>query len=777
MDFNSIEDIDNVRLTWNVFPTTKIDATRLSVPIASLYTPLRQREDLPILHEDPVVCRQCQGILNPYCHLDLTINIWNCPFCNTVNKLPVPDIIPLQCQQEFTTMEYVTSRRNATPPVFLYVIDLCLDDENLSNLIESILTSIDLLPEHVLIGLITFGKNVNVYELGNQDVSINSLTFNGNKPYTLEQIESILGLLPNSLVVKSSQPAQQKSAILNYRGSRFVQPVSLCQYQLRMILEQILKDSFPIKRHERPMRATGSAVNIALNLLKSCFDQTGSHMLLFSGGPCTYGPGMIVDVPFKEPLRSHKDIQGDTAKHYKKAAAFYDNLSTLAAVNGHTVDIFVGSYDQVGLYEMSPLCEKTNGAVVLSDSFTTVIFKQSLNKFFSKDNFGFLEMGLNATLDLKVSKNLKINGMIGHGVSLHSNKEKSSISDTEIGLGGTTAWKLCNVTPHSSYGIYFEIANNTSSVGLDNNTAFIQYILYYQHPSGEMRLKVTTIARNMLAPGSDSDIGEYFDQEAAAVLIAREAINKSLKNVETNDLLLWLDKILIDLCIKFGEYTKNIAESFKLSIKFSLFPQFIYHLRRSQFLQMFNNSPDETLFYRHVFLSEDTTNSLIMIQPTLMAYDIEAEEPEPVLLDSLSLKPDRILLLDTFFHILIYHGETIATWKSLGYQDKEDYQYFKDFLNLPRQDAGELLYDRFPLPRFVDCNEGGSQARFLYSKLNPSNNYKSLADSFTTAVTGTFGTIVGGANSNASGAVILTDDVSLQTFMEHVQRAVVKSTN
>ena len=52
-------------------------------------------------------------------------------------------------------------------------------------------------------------------------------------------------------------------------------------------------------------------------------------------------------------------------------------------------------------------------------------------------------------------------------------------------------------------------------------------------------------------------------------------------------------------------------------------------------------------------------NSLIMIQPTLMSYTFDVP-PQPVLLDSVSIKPDVILLLDTFFHILIFHGETVA---------------------------------------------------------------------------------------------------------------------
>lgn len=36
--------------------------------------------------------------------------------------------------------------------------------------------------------------------------------------------------------------------------------------------------------------------------------------------------------------------------------------------------------------------------------------------------------------------------------------------------------------------------------------------------------------------------------------------------------------------------------------------------------QVFGNSPDETTYYRLIFARENTTNSLIMIQPTLLAY-------------------------------------------------------------------------------------------------------------------------------------------------------------
>lgn len=55
------------RLSWNVWPSSRIEATRTVVPIAALYTPLKEREDLPPVIYEPVTCKgTCRAILNPY---------------------------------------------------------------------------------------------------------------------------------------------------------------------------------------------------------------------------------------------------------------------------------------------------------------------------------------------------------------------------------------------------------------------------------------------------------------------------------------------------------------------------------------------------------------------------------------------------------------------------------------------------------------------------------------------------------------------------------------
>src|SRR5579862_7611892 len=192
--------------------------------------------------------------------------------------------------------------------------------------------------------------------------------------------------------------------------------------------------------------------------------------------------------------------------------------------------------------------------------------------------------------------------------------------------------------------------------------------------------------------------------------------------------------------------------SFRLADNFSIYPQFMFHLRRSPFLQVFNQSPDETAFMRSVLNVENVSNSLIMIQPTLTSFTFD-KEPEPVLLDSSSLADNVILLMDTYFHILIYHGLQISQWMKLGYQEQEEYENFRELLEAPKAEAAELLVDRFPVPRYIVTQHGGSQARFLLSKLNPSTTHASASG---------FG--------QPTAQAIFTDDVNLQTFFEHLKK-------
>lgn len=77
------EDRDGIRFTWNVWPSSRIEATRLVVPLVSLYQPLKERPDLPPIQYEPVLCTRntCRAVLNPMCQVDYRAKLWVCNFC------------------------------------------------------------------------------------------------------------------------------------------------------------------------------------------------------------------------------------------------------------------------------------------------------------------------------------------------------------------------------------------------------------------------------------------------------------------------------------------------------------------------------------------------------------------------------------------------------------------------------------------------------------------------------------------------------------------------
>merc|ERR1711916_30474 len=355
----------------------------------------------------------------------------------------------------------------------------------------------------------------------------------------------------------------------------------------------------------------------------------------------------------------------------------------------------------------------------------------------------------------QTTREFKVAGAIGPLASLK--KASGCVSETEIGVGGTSAWRLNGLIPQTSVALYFEVVNSGSPIPAGQQ-GLIQLTTIYRHASGAYRLRVTTAARSWADPKTDlALIAEGFDQEAATVIMARKAVFKA-EAEGSFDVIRWLDRMLIRLVAKFGEYQADTPSSLTLPPGFAMYPQFMFHLRRSQFLQVFNSSPDETAYYRHTLYRENVLNSLTMIQPSLVAYALDVA-PEPVLLDAASIVPDKILLLDSFFYVLIFHGETVATWRKEGYHELPEYENFKYMIQAPRDDALLILKDRWPVPRYIECDQYSSPARILYSKVDPSVTHNNVNE----------------YGQAGQGQVILTDDVSLKVFMEHLSSLAVSS--
>ncbi|GKY98496.1 hypothetical protein MPSEU_000806700 [Mayamaea pseudoterrestris] len=810
-DVTSTEELTGTRLSFHCWPSNRLEANRSVAPFGALYSPLKK---LPpqccpptTLPYDPIRCstQTCHAVLNPYCQVDYHAanKLWICPFCAGRNHFPphyndnISEAnLPAELIPQYVTCEYeLQTVPDQGPPCFLFVIDTCTNaKEELQELADSIQQALNLMPSECLVGLITFGTNVSVYELGASENVSKSYIFRGNRQYLPGRVGELLGCTRRPVQQQQQQPNGQPQMPAGVAGpaeevlERFLLPVSECSLALESILEDLRRDPWPVPSDKRPARATGCALSVATSLLHLAIPRRGARIMLFTSGPCTSGPGAIVSRLKEDDIRSHQDLAKGAEPLHQPACEFYAALAfpgTIQLDDGtkkkktkpvapttaphHVVDVFACSLDQVGLLEMRELVEATGGLVVLGDSFGQSVFKESLRRVFNRfpdeipQDGGQMEMAFNATLEVLTSGEFKIAGAIGPVTSL--NRHGPNVSDVEVGKGGTNAWGLGGVNPDTTVGVYFDISN-TGPVP-EGKRRYMQFLTKYQHANGRTRLRATTLAGEWFNPPvlpKDDPIAERqaminspvkasFDQDAAAVLVARMAVYQT-ETDDVGDVLRWVDRSLIRLCSKFAEYEPDNPQTFRLSPEFSLYPQYMFHLRRSQFLQLFNSSPDEACYYRYTLARETTTNSLIMLQPTLLSYSFNGP-PQPALLDAESVRPDTILLLDTFFHVVVFHGETIAAWREQGYHEQEEHAAFRALLEAPQSDAQLIMDARFPVPRYIVCDQHKSEARFLMAKLNPSVTHNS--------------------NLDGGGAQVNTDDVSLRVFMEHLMKLSVQT--
>ena len=210
-DFHEVEASDGVRWSWNVWPSSRLEATRMVVPLGCLYTPLKPIENLPVLEYEPVVCKgSCPSVLNPFCRVDYKTKVWVCPFCFQRNNLPpnydgiTEDYMPTELIPNCTTVEYQLPRSPAGPPVFLWAIDTCLDESELQALKESLLQAVNMIATtapNALLGLIQRDK------VARDHVRVWSVP---PPPFDLEHLATLCRT-PRGLVTEHPPPSSSSS--------------------------------------------------------------------------------------------------------------------------------------------------------------------------------------------------------------------------------------------------------------------------------------------------------------------------------------------------------------------------------------------------------------------------------------------------------------------------------------------------------------------------------------------------------------------------------------
>lgn len=131
MDFYSLENTDAIRFSWNNLPPSKMSQMKLVIPSCVLYSPNKDLESLALVEYEPLKCK-CNAVVNPFCTVDFRLKSWACVFCGSRNNFPThyaqhisEENLPAELIEGYSTIEYLQQKVEASPNVFLFLIDTC----------------------------------------------------------------------------------------------------------------------------------------------------------------------------------------------------------------------------------------------------------------------------------------------------------------------------------------------------------------------------------------------------------------------------------------------------------------------------------------------------------------------------------------------------------------------------------------------------------------------------------------------------------------------------
>lgn len=829
-------DESGLRWTWSTFPNSvrakvkqaqspaSLPLPPMVLPMSCMYTPLKPLSVAQMVLADPRPdqCPTCAAFISCHSPVDARERVWVCYSCQRRNTLP-PAYTDQHPALRHDTVEYILPEKPpkaAVPPrsqprpsaqtlseaadikhpVFVFLIDTCLPHDEMASLKAILLQSLASLPSQSLVGLVTFGTRTTVWELNN--------TGGLSRTYVLRGDSSSAGPggMSQMLQVNESHPVY----------GRFLLPLHRCEAVLSTYLSELVSGGEPVSARNRTMRTTGTAVDAATFLLESLRQhvnrglavpsvRTTGKVLLFTGGPCTRGLGTIVGTDKAEMMRSHRDIIEDNTPHYKSSYEFYDRLSNRLAVVDACLDVFAQSFDQVGIMEMRNAVNNTGGTFICGDTFGHESFSSSLERYFKRcdlrvshgsqavavesDDSYTVRCAFGVHLTLHTSANTLVCGVLGPcNVDAEANKKvaakRGGVSPVVVGMGGTTKWGVSMLDQEVTLGFVFDTATLDEAAAAPGAPAaapsnrFLQFVTEYLSPTGERRIRVTSVVQPVAPPTAPASYyvqHNTFDQTCASTIIARMAVS-ILERFPSKweDAKRWLDTMLVNFVRRYSTYQPNLPDTLRLEPCMTLFPSFMFNLRRSEYFMVVNISPDETTYKRHWLMREPVDNCVRMMQPTLDSYDLEAPFATTVPLDSSSLRPDNIVLMDAFFNVHIMWGATIFAWIQQGYQDDPAYEHFAALLEACERDAEVLLAERYPYPRFSRADANGSEARHIKTRVNPATTHNQ-AEGATNPYGAAAQMAATGIGERAD--LIYTDDTSIVKFMVSLKRAVVSTDN
>jgi protein transport protein SEC23 len=461
---------------------------------------------------------------------------------------------------------------------------------------------------------------------------------------------------------------------------------------------------------KRPVRCTGSALGAAASLLTGCVPKGGARATVFTGGPCVGGAGAIVGSALTETIRGHTDVQErKDAGARRRAVAHYARIATRARAQGHALDLVSGSLEETGLLEMSGCVSRSGGVALQAETFGADHLRASLRQLLRRDGRGELQLGYGARHELITSKECD------EASPLFGGEEEAEVQTAEGGEARRFSWSVGALGAHSCTAL--SLRRGPETLPGERDSHLLQLCTTYRSASGKRRVRVSTLRMpRPVRPVPPRALLPALDQQAAAALLVRSAVQQAARGAAPADLLKSIDRKLIDAMRAVCEYRKGDPASVTLPPQAAQLPGLVFNLRRSPAVRTTNVSPDETAYFRLLASTLSVFATLVLVQPTLTAHAPDAA-PAPLPLEPHSMTPERALLLDTFLQVGLCVGFNLANAQRAA--DGEGVKQIDSVLEAARAQRDKLAEGRFPAPLVYECEQYGSKARYLTQKLNP----------------------------------------------------------
>ena len=513
-----------------------------ALPVGLILTPLAPLPDDLTLSRDALRCSSCAAYIGPHC--EVGNGTWTCGICHVSNRSltlsgqsnieaahpeltePVVEYVlraPPRVERFVSASRITEGKVQPAPCVIFFLVDDTAGAAAMADVLAAVRAALPLLPPEALLGLLTFGRTVSIYLLGQGDEAASH------------------GLAEALVLPAADAPVEWELAALRLKAQRkgesALAPRHACDSQLIRVLEALQPQAqnpvAALLKTAAPVAADGAvggggvsrgrgliaAIDLALDVIglwPTAKPPCGQLVVCGLAGPPNYGPGALPPSPRAANAMPPRSLARDAA-----LAALRDAGSRLgrAGLSAFIACAGGASCDAEALRALALPC---GGSVALArqpgSADASMAHRHALCDLFG----GVGQRGAAGALTVRCSDGICVGQVVGSAVKFEAATDCAPDESKEDGvcfMGALHTTTCLSLT--LDVGAVSDSSGAASHGRVRRVQGVVQAALRYTAASGEQRLRTYTI-RAPITPNTQEWLGSV-DVEVTVLLAARVA--------------------------------------------------------------------------------------------------------------------------------------------------------------------------------------------------------------------------------------------------------------